>query len=520
MGTATILLTYTYDAIGNIAVGDAVKQAIDPQTGEIDRNMLAGILKQSTAGSMKAIPTLNALETLRTAGYQEDQQGLDTFQKRMAITHHLFSGIASKTNPTMDDVYDVATKAMDPGLDAKKYGITLPVIMNALKQFRGPDGKPLPPAEIRKKALEIQTHAATTAEILEQHSPRYGVVDQGNQYTLAPYGTAANPDVGTAIPKGLGPNTIEYGPKGPVYRGEQPPVPGGGVVTGTGQPVVPTPQPRPDVSTSGPYGSGAPVTNKDLSRVPPPPGSSAPIQPNMVRTTSVRPAAGYAPGFESASNAVASSSAANANRLAEAADGANSRKGMLGNLEDDLTKFTTGQGADWTRIAKNFANRNLPVPDSWKKEGAILDEGSVAGQEQFNKQAMMIAQSQFSTIGGTGTDAKFNSAFETSPNETLTQLGNQGIIRLLKGNEDAIIAKNKSWQKWLKDGNGPQTYQEFSADFNQHFDPRVFQFKYIPDAERNAYINKMDPVNRDQFLHDLTYARLKGWVNFEAPKGK
>lgn len=497
------------DTLGEIEVGKASQQALDPNTGEIDRNALGRMLQQTVAGSRKAIPTFDALEKLRSAGFGADQAGLDTFQKRMAITHHLFSGVASKDKPTMDDVYDIATIALDPKLDAKKYGITMPVIMNALKQFRGPDGKPLSSAQIKQKALEIQTQAASTSEILQQHSPRYGVTDRGGSFEIVPHGTGSNPAVGTVLPKNLPPGTPVATKDGTQYLGEQPAPAPAAIVPGQG--LSPA-----DVRVGAPL-----VNDKPQDRVPAG-DPRTPIKPNLVPTTReppvpTGPAAGLRPGYTEAAQGIAAGSAQSANRLTEAAGGAMSRKGMLGNLEDDLTKFTSGGGANWEALAKNWLGRNLPVSDTWKKEGAILDQTSLASQEQFNKQASMIAQSQFSTIGGTGTDAKFQSAFTTSPNEALSQLGNKGIIRLLKGNEDAIIAMNQAWQKYKK-ANGPDTFPEFQAEFQQNFDPRTFQFKYLTKAERQKYIDNMDPADQPEFLRNLTHARKQGWIVLEAPK--
>lgn len=496
------------DTLGEIEVGKAQQSALNPQTGEIDRNELARMLQQTIAGSRKAIPTLDALEKLRSAGYGADQAGLETFQKRMAITHHLFSGLASKQNPTIDDVHEIAAKALDPALDAKKYGITLPVIMNAIRQFRGPNGQPLSSAEIKKKALEIQTQAASTSEILQQHSPGHQVIDRGGNLEIVPTGTGAAPAIGTVIPKNLPPTTPVATPGGQQYLGEQP-APGPSAVTpGAGLP-------PPDVRVGAP-----PPYVKDQARV----GSADPIRPNMVPTTReppvpTGPAATLRPGYAEAQQGIATAGAAAATTLTNAAANANRSKALLGNLEDDLTKFTSGRGADWTRLAKNFVNRNLPVPDTWKKEGAILDEKSLASQEQFAKTAQMIAQSQFATLGGTGTDAKLDSAVSTSPNELLSQYGNKGIIRMLKGNEDAIIAQNKAWQSWKKK-NGPDTYDEFQADFQQKYDPRAFQFQYLSPKDRTEYIAKMDPNDKPAFLRNLTNARKENWIRFDMPAAK
>lgn len=463
------------DSLGNLAVGGALQQAIDPATGQIDANKVAALLQQSPVGAMKAPQTLDALNRLRSSGYAADQAGLETFQKRMAIVNHLFAPIASKTDPSIDDVYDAAAAVLDPALNANEYGITLPVVMNAIKQFRGPDGKPLPPDQIRKKALDIQTMAASTAEILHQHSPQMQVVNQGGQTTFVPAGTPNNPALNTAVPNTLPPTTLAATPQGQQYLGAQPPVVGGGAMGPGGAPTVAAPPSAPPV----PRG----------------------------------PAATLPPGYTQAAEGIGTQSAASATALTAANDTSMVRKGMLGNLEDDLNKFTAGPGADWTKLAKAWTNRNIPGigGQPW------FDPNSIASQEQFNKQAAMLAQQQFAAIGGTGTDAKFSSAFTTSPNELLSQLGNQGIIRLLKGNEDAIQAKNTAWQKWLADGHGPQTYAQFSTGFNQNFDPRAFQFKYLKPADRQAYVDAMDPDDRQRFLFDLTHARKQGWIQFAPP---
>lgn len=496
------------DTLGELEVGKAQQSALNPQTGEIDRNEVARMLQQTIAGSRKAVPTLNALEQLKSAGYAADQAGLETFQKRMAITHHLFSGLASKTNPSMNDVYDIAAKALDPALDAKKYGITMPVIMNAIKQFRGPDGQPLSPAQIKQKALEIQTQAASTSEILGQHSEQHELVSRGGNYELISKGTRGNPAIGMTLPQNLPPTTPVATTKGSQYLGEQAAPPPAARMPGVDM------NRAPDVTLGAPS-----YVNKDASRLMP--GINVQNTPPAAIPTPVPtgPAASLRPGYEEAAKTVATAGAQAATRLTDANAGAGSRKAMLGNLEDDLRKFTSGKGTDWKAVATNFINANLPVPDTWKKEGAILDAKGLASREQFVKQAQMIAQSQFATIGGTGTDAKFDSAFKTSPNELLSQLGNEGIIKLLKGNEDAIVAQNKAWQKWKK-ANGPDTYDEFSADFQQHFDPRAFQFQYFTPKERTEYIAKMDPEDRPAFLQNLTHARLEKWIRFDMPGSK
>ncbi len=198
-----------------------------------------------------------------------------------------------------------------------------------------------------------------------------------------------------------------------------------------------------------------------------------------------------------------------AESLAHEAEGSQQRRALLGNLMDLSDKFEPGPGASQSREAKAFINRNLPLPEGWK-----FDKGSIASQEEFSKQAAQFAQQQFNTIGGTGTDAKFNSAFTVSPNETMSKMGIKGISQFLLGNEDAIQAKNKAWLDQSK--NDPNlSHRRFAQDFNSHFDPRIFQFKYLTADDRKAYFNKLEPQDQARLLHDMTYARKQGWVKYE-----
>ena len=214
------------------------------------------------------------------------------------------------------------------------------------------------------------------------------------------------------------------------------------------------------------------------------------------------------PGFVQRATGAANIDTTLAGNLANAAESSPARIGMLGNLENDLSNFTSGPGADWTKVGKAWVNRNLPLPAGWQ-----FDPGSIASQEQFVKQAGQLAQQQFTAMGGTGTDQQFGSAFATNPNDTLSQLGNEGIIRLLKGNEDALQAKNKAWLS-VAGANPNASYRQFSQAFNNNYDPRVFQFNYLTPAQRQSYVTNMAAQDRPAFFRNIATAQKNGWVNY------
>jgi hypothetical protein len=206
-----------------------------------------------------------------------------------------------------------------------------------------------------------------------------------------------------------------------------------------------------------------------------------------------------------------------ANDLSAAANETRNTKALIGNLRNTLKGFTPGPLADYSRIGRSLA-ANV-VPDSWKKEGGFLDPKSIASQEEFNKFAQQIAQSQFKQLGGTGTNAHLDSVQHTSPNEFMSKLGIQGVLGFLDGNQDAIEMKNKEWRNWRSKGNSVQTWPAFNQKFNETFDPRVFQLKYLAPKERREYVDSITtPDEAQSFVRAFHHAKTKGWINYEIPK--
>lgn len=471
------------DAIGNLEAGKAVQGAIGPD-GEIDRNALAQALKGTVAGSMKAIPTLQAHEQLRNAGFISDQSGLDTFRKRMELVNGVFASIAAKDNPTIQDVNNAAAHLLSPAINGPKYGLTFPVIMDALKKFRGPDGKPLGPAQIKQMAQDMLVMTQHSRDQLEAVVPQTGERDTGTDIRTIDKGSRVAPRYPVDVKRiPVGTPTIQPGSRAPVLTPPQVPAPT--IYPGAGNALggVVTPQERIAQGFNDAYG-------------------------NRMDNA---PRAALEPGVAAAATLTAENSAKLGNELVAAANQTPITEGILQNLDKTLGEFTSGPGADWKRVGKAFVNTVLP---EGLKDKVGFDPKSIASQEEFNKQAYNLAQSQFQALGGTGTDAKLNSTMSTSPSELLSKEGNKGIIQILRGNNDALKAKAKAWNSW-KTVHGEDSYGEFSEQFNDNFNPRVFQFKYIPKAQRNEWYQAMSPEDRRQFEKAAKYAKDQKWLRKE-----
>lgn len=492
------------DAIGNLEAGKAVQGAIGPD-GEIDRNALAQSLKGTVAGSMKAIPTLDAYEKLRTAGHVADEEGYKNFNTRMETLSRVLGSVAAKDNPTINDVNSAAGLLLDPAGKGtgSKYGFTFPGIMTALKNFRGPDGRPLPPDQIKKRAMELQSMANETLRQIELNRQQSTSVDTGVDVRQEPTGSQLSPRF-PVVPKRIpvGTPQVDTDPSSPNYRK---------TVLTPSQP----PAPSMEIDRRGVMIPAVRPGGNALSGVTAPGAAPAAPQPSFddiyrSRITGA-PAAGLAPGVAAAATSTAENSAKLGNELVSAANQAPITEGILQNLDKTLGEFTSGPGADWKRVGKAFIN--TAIPDSLKDKIGF-DPKSIASQEEFNKQSYNLAQSQFQALGGTGTDAKLSSAMSTSPNELLSAEGNKGIVRLLRGNNDALKVKAKEWNTWKKT-HDENSYAEFSDQFNESFNPRVFQFKYIPKAERAAWYQAMSPEDRRAFERSAVFAKDKKWIKKE-----
>lgn len=176
----------------------------------------------------------------------------------------------------------------------------------------------------------------------------------------------------------------------------------------------------------------------------------------------------------------------------------------LMNIRDQMGKFQPGPKANWTYLLGALSQQLGVAPPK-------VTEG-VAAQEEFNKLATQFINSQVGALGGTGTDAKLESARHGSPNEFMSKEGIMNVTNLMLGLNDAVKAKNEAWQKWLDAGNTPATYGKFQTQFNQIYNPRVFQSVYMNDAQRQTMMKNMAPKEREQFEKDWVRARKAGWI--------
>lgn len=439
----------------NLGLGQIYKQAIDPQSGQLDTSKLNALIGQNPNVTLALPQAIQNSQEAQGRNQKLEADQIDLARKNMQTAESYLSPLLAHPDPSSSEIVGALSEAMTKGHLKQNVAMDL---YSSLP--RGPDGQ-IDETKIKPWLQQQQMRMMDMKQRFDAMNavPQY----QDNGQSLIPMRTpqiGEPTQAGPAIQKQLPPNTPIFNPQtnAPGYLGA---TGGAGGRTGAG------------VGPSGPIASG--------------------------------PALG-------ASEAASVDAQANAQQgiaLQQRADATPTNKGILENLESDLDNFTSGPGRSWVAQAKKFVNANT---------GFGFDQDSVASQEKFNKQAAMLAQSQFQALGGTGTDKQLGSTELTSPSSELSKMGNRGIIALLKGNEDAIKAKNEAWQQFKNAGNGPQSYGKFSTEFNKSYNPRVFQSQYLTTDERKKMILGMSKEAQKTFLNDYRTALTNGWVKL--PGGK
>lgn len=446
---------------GEVAAGRALQAAVDPQTGQVDFAKARGLLAGDPATAPFALEAMNKLlsgqgQSITNTTGQTNLQSLYATNLRKVI-----ASVAPSPQGQPDDrpqrVLGAITRGASQGLYPADFA----------SGFVG--GVPLSDgATFKELAAQAAIANGDQASMAAQFGAP-GTVETGGKDIAV----STNPVIHERVEMGGDAGAVNktLSPEAKATRQT--------IVQGGVEKTVPT---------------SALVTDEGEPKTSALTGPSGEVQ---ARLTPAQTAAGTATGTGYGSMDVGLTQ-----RASKVAD----NKALLGNMEGLLDQFTPGpQSGFWKGVNQLATQYGLAPPGSPPANKA-------AAQEEFGKLSFQLAQSQFQALGGTGTDAKLDSTMHTSPSELLTRYGSKGIIALLKGNEDAIKAQNAAWQKWKAAGHGPETYDQFQAQWNQHFDPRVFQAQYMTPDARQTMLKGMTGAEQAQFKKVYNNAVRWGWI--------
>lgn len=280
----------------------------------------------------------------------------------------------------------------------------------------------------------------------------------------------------------------------------------------------------------GGQGGGGPVQN--TAYYPPAPGMGGGMGPGGAIPGAIPP--GFqpiygpgmtgqppAPGVMEAARVAAAGATQRQQVMVGQEAGAAQQIGLLHQLQSDLQQVDTGVGSNSIGFIRQIAQRYGIEP------GALDTSNAQASQESFNKVASQIAGAQMGVLGGPS-DARQDLASHMNPTLANSKLGNERVIQMLIGNQQAIQIMGHEWDatgqspaafdNWRDETFlAPHDFTSYGKTYSGRYDPRVLWMANMPGAKaQNDYLNTFSGRSRTDLVNNMRYAESKGWVSFNA----
>jgi len=447
---------------GKIARGKAAQGAIDPVTGQFDPDAYMRNLRADPSGAQFAPEAAVQAQQQRQAQIMAATAELERQQKELGLDQATGKVVANGMLPAIRD-------GMQPDKNGQPKGLTREQAMSALADSVVLGGGT---AKLASRAAALaQTFGDDPLENLKKIQGAYILADPTPDRVGAVWGATDTKDVGdrilslqtpaitgrpevrTVIGKGLTPSEAET----PAYT----------YVDDAGVSHIVTKREAADAAAKGQTPGGI--------------KSGLPVGRAEEVAQGVQQAQGWAKSAEVAPDT----------------------KAQIKNLRDQVGRFTSGPKASWLYRTQALAGMLGIAPPQMKDE--------VAAQEEFNKLAQQFINTNAGQLGE-GTDRKLTASMHASPNELMSKQGLLGVLALMEGQQDAIIAKNAAWQAW-HGANPGGTAQQFMTQWNKLYNPRVFQSLYMSPQQREVMLRGMAKDERDQFQKDWVFAKKAKWIN-------
>lgn len=455
------------------AWGNALQQATDPNTGQVDYGKAQAIASQDPTARQGMLKALGDTSVYTT-------QQLERNATQNKIANQTLAGVLKLPDDQLGQgVIEGTQRLMSMGL------LRPDQAHNVLLSLNGSN------PQVLRSQLEQMWRGTMSPE--QQQTATYGNVGSqtgpgGNtigtvQQTTGPNAGAVSVPEQQGAPQGLGARELDApfvykGPKGEeitttlrqFYKDHGMAVPG----AATGAAGLPSSlhnpakaQPAPGPAPSG--GQPAPSPNAPA----PTPNVNQPGGPVVTSP---------APAELDRQKQAATQSAQRFQGEADNDVQAQTQLSQLGNMQSSLAQFTSGSGADRTLDVKRAIQSWGPAALS--KAFGITPE-SIASQEDFTKLANQISLAQQNA----GSDSRMNISVAANPHAGLSPEGADLIIRQLQGNADYLRARAKLAANY---GGDRTDYPGFQASIAK-LDPRAFQLMRMTPEQQKTYFNSLNP---------------------------
>jgi hypothetical protein len=506
---------------GRQAYGQALAENTDPNTGEINYPAVNEALAKAGPAAALSLPQASSDALARQTSQQQlTKAQVEAMQSKHALIAPQFADLASKPNPTMDDVYSMAGDMM-AGTKTHPSPINIDDVQRELGTLpQGANSQ-----QIKSWAMQQAIRSSRLAnQDPSQFLPKPSAITTPTGTVMADTNPITNPGiVGSTVTNGLAPTTSVYNP-----------------ATKQNQLLGPQPAPQIQPGSGALVAGGAPPQSSSLPSLPAgspnsPPvqsGSSLPAPPSPDQVAAALPAAAQAlgqsaqvpasalqqpgitsPGIPPASLGIQiSGNAPLATGPALGAEAAENTAGtMTGsdlgkdriaaknsaatiyNMKQALTHLQaapTGPGTESTNALKSFITAYDPTGLA---QNSIMGK-QVENYDEANKYLTAQAQNLASAVGP-NTDANLSTALTGSPNTHINGLAAQDVQKTMIGLTRMNVARTMAFDQ--NPNANANDYTKFGAQWNKNVDPRAFMADIMPPKQLKTLLD--DPKFADTY---------------------
>lgn len=166
-----------------------------------------------------------------------------------------------------------------------------------------------------------------------------------------------------------------------------------------------------------------------------------------------------------------------------------------------------------SRILGNFSGPTVEIEKRLNtlaqrlgvKEGFTLGSDKLAAAESFDKIVSQLASNQQKQMS----DAGLNISQAMNPSLAMSQVGREGVINMLRGNQDAVDRiRTEASKAKIPAGQ----YDQWMQTFGPQLDVRVFQFNRMNKDQKQKFLDTMAPEVAKEFATTYNSAAKKGWL--------
>jgi hypothetical protein len=191
---------------------------------------------------------------------------------------------------------------------------------------------------------------------------------------------------------------------------------------------------------------------------------------------------------------------------------------LLQQLQSDLA------GMPITGASSAVLNHLHQLAVNWGIHPPGIDvTNAAASQDSFNKVTSQLSAAQMGVLGGPS-DARQDLSQHMNPSGQNTKEGNERVIDMLIGNQNAIQTMTNEWvgsrqspaqfDRWrIEEFNAPHDFTSEGKTYSGRFDPRVFWMANMTLPEQQQYLQTFKGTAATQLQDNIRYGVSKGWVN-------